>query len=60
MLKTILIILAILIALPGIVWFGQGIGLIHGSFMTGEARWAIIGGSMIVVAAALFWFARGR
>jgi len=58
MLKNILFVIAILIALPGIIWFGQGIGLIRGSFMTGEARWAIIGGIMILVAAGIFWFAR--
>ena len=27
----------------GAVWFGQGIGAIGGSFMTGEAVWAVIG-----------------
>lgn len=27
----------------GVVWIGQGIGLIGGSFMTGEAVWAVIG-----------------
>ncbi|HEX5316643.1 MAG TPA: hypothetical protein VFX22_08330 [Candidatus Kapabacteria bacterium] len=58
--KIILFVIAILIALVGIVWLGQGIGLIRGSFMTGEARWAIIGGIMIVVAAGIFWFALRR
>jgi len=27
----------------GVVWIGQGIGAIGGSFMTGEAVWAVIG-----------------
>jgi hypothetical protein len=27
----------------GAVWFGQGVGWIGGSFMTGEAIWAVIG-----------------
>ncbi|HET6400980.1 MAG TPA: hypothetical protein VFH95_06225 [Candidatus Kapabacteria bacterium] len=53
-------IIAVLLAIAGIVWFGQGIGLIRGSFMTGEARWAIIGAILIVVAAGIFWFARKR
>jgi len=29
--------------LIGGVWFFQGIGVIHGSFMTGEVLWAVIG-----------------
>jgi hypothetical protein len=36
------IIGGILIAI-GVVWFFQGIGVIHGSFMTGEVLWAVIG-----------------
>jgi len=32
----------------GVVWFGQGIGLIGGSFMTGEAVWAVIGALCMV------------
>ena len=35
----------------GVVWFGQGIGAIGGSFMTGQAVWAVIG-----VIALLFGF----
>ena len=58
--KIIARIIAALMALLGIVWFGQGIGIIGGSFMTGEARWAIIGAILIVVAAGIFWFARRR
>ncbi|HEX9506009.1 MAG TPA: hypothetical protein VGA62_08380 [Acidimicrobiia bacterium] len=27
----------------GLVWFLQGVGLLAGSFMTGEAVWAVIG-----------------
>ena len=29
--------------LLGVVWVGQGIGLIKGSFMTGQAFWAVMG-----------------
>jgi hypothetical protein len=31
------------LAIAGIVWTLQGLGYIDGSFMTGQARWAIIG-----------------
>jgi LPXTG-motif cell wall-anchored protein len=58
--KKILQILAVLIALIGIVWFGQGIGIIHGSVMTDDSKWAVIGAIMIVVGAGIFWFARKR
>jgi LPXTG-motif cell wall-anchored protein len=58
--KKIAMILAVLIALIGMVWFGQGIGVIHGSVMTDDSKWAIIGAIMIVVAAGIFWFARRR
>ena len=27
----------------GIVWFLQGIGVLPGSFMTGQTRWAVYG-----------------
>jgi hypothetical protein len=37
----------------GVIWLGQGVGLIGGSFMTGEAVWAVIGGVCIVVGAFL-------
>jgi hypothetical protein len=51
----------ILIGLLGLVWLGQGLNLIKGSFMTGQTQWAIIGAILIVVAAWLIWGAlRGR
>lgn len=37
----------------GVIWLGQGVGLIGGSFMTGEAVWAVIGGVCIVLGAVL-------
>jgi hypothetical protein len=41
------------LAAVGAVWLGQGIGVIGGSFMTGEPIWAIIGAVMLVGAGAL-------
>ena len=60
MLKLLLLIIATLLALAGIVWLGQGIGLIHGSYMTGQPKWAIIGTALIVAAAGMFWVVRTR
>ena len=45
--------LGVVLCLVGIVWFGQGIGLIGGSFMTGEAVWAVIGAVAIVLGAVM-------
>lgn len=58
--NKVLIVAAVLIALIGIVWFGQGIGAITGSVMTDDSKWAFIGAAMVVAAAALFWFALKR
>ena len=44
--------------LVGIVWFGQGIGAIGGSFMTGEAVWAVIGAIAVLFGLALISGAR--
>jgi hypothetical protein len=47
--------------LVGVVWIGQGVGLIRGSFMTGQIEWSVIGGIVAAVAAlALWWTARPR
>lgn len=45
----VLLILGAILVLVGLVWFGQGVGLIGGSFMTGEALWAVIGAVCILV-----------
>ena len=37
----------------GVIWLGQGVGLIGGSFMTGEALWAVIGVISILIGAFL-------
>lgn len=39
----------------GLVWIGQGAGLIRGSFMTGDPTWAAIGAVVSGVAALLLW-----
>ena len=45
--------LILVLAAVGLVWLGQGIGLIGGSFMTGEALWAVIGAGLLLGAAVL-------
>ena len=37
------LVAGVVLVVIGAVWFGQGIGAIGGSFMTGEVLWAVIG-----------------
>ena len=41
--------IGLVLLVVGLVWFFQGVGVIKGSFMTGEALWAVLG---VVSAAA--------
>ena len=51
--------IGVISCLVGAVWLGQGVGIIHGSFMTGEASWAVIGAILIVIGFGLIaWVAR--
>jgi hypothetical protein len=45
--------IAIGLILVGLVWFFQGIGVIEGSFMTGEAVWAVIGVGCVIIGGAI-------
>ena len=53
--------LLILCLLVGILFTGQGVGLIPGSSMTGRTEWAAIGGLMAAAGAlGLWWMSRPR
>lgn len=58
--KLALNIVAVLIFLPGLIFFLQGINILPGSFMTGDPQWAINGVIMMAVALALFLYANRR
>lgn len=49
--RTIAVLSAGLI---GIVWIGQGLGFIPGSFMSGQIVWAVLGTGLLVVSAWLW------
>jgi hypothetical protein len=54
-------VLGVLAALVGGVWFLQGINVLPGSFMTGQTKWAVYGGVLLVVAVGLLvWVNRRR
>ena len=51
-------IFGVLLALLGVVWLGQGLGFIKGSFMTGSGFWAAVGavclvGGLVLIGAAV-------
>jgi hypothetical protein len=52
------IVIGIVLCLVGGVWIGQGIGVIHGSFMTGQALWAVIGAVAVLFGVSLLVGAR--
>jgi uncharacterized membrane protein len=45
--------LALILGLVGLVWIGQGVGLIPGSMMTGSQLWAIVGAVLLAVAVVI-------
>ena len=53
-------VVAILIALMGIVWFFQGIGVIQGSFMSNTSQWTLIGLVFLVVGVGLLIYNNRR
>ena len=50
--RSRLIIGALLIA-AGAVWIGQGLGIVPGSFMSGDLFWAAVGGVALAVGVVL-------
>ena len=53
-------VIGIVLVLIGVVWFGQGINVIKGSFMTGQVLWAVIGAICIFIGGSLLAGARRR
>lgn len=55
--KIAMNIIGVLLILPGLVWFLQGINVLGGSVMSGQSQWTLIGGILIIIGAGLLWFA---
>lgn len=51
--RYVLLVVGGLMDLIGIVWLLQGIGVLPGSFMTGQTFWAIMGVIFMVVGSLL-------
>ena len=56
--RTILTVAGALLVLTGGVWILQGIGVLPGSFMTGQRRWATYGAIAAALGIALLIGAR--
>jgi hypothetical protein len=52
-LRYVLLILGGLMDLVGVVWLLQGLGVLPGSFMTGQPVWAVMGAILLVVGSLL-------
>jgi glucose dehydrogenase len=52
------LVVAIFLALVGLVWIGQGTNMIAGSAMSGSPFWAIVG--LVLIAVALVIVVRER
>jgi hypothetical protein len=44
------LVLAAIVFVVGLVWVGQGAGVIPGSFMTGDPFWLVAGLALVAVA----------
>ena len=51
--RYVLLILGGLMDLVGVVWLLQGLGVLPGSFMTGQPFWAVMGAILLVVGSLL-------
>jgi hypothetical protein len=47
------VVVGAVLLVVGVIWIGQGVGWIGGSFMTGEAVWAVIGAISVLLGGSL-------
>jgi hypothetical protein len=57
--KTTVVVLAVLLFLVGLVWMGQGLGFVKGSFMTDKLVWFWIGLACVIGSGVLVGVRRG-
>lgn len=60
MMRFILPGIGILLLLAGAVWLLQGLNVLPGSFMTGQAFWAFMGAVCLVAGSVLLYFGLRR
>jgi uncharacterized membrane protein HdeD (DUF308 family) len=47
-------IVGVVLVLLGCIWFLQGINVLPGSFMSGQTRWAVRGGILVIAGIIAF------
>jgi hypothetical protein len=58
--KLLLTVVGVLAIIIGGIWFLQGIGILPGSFMTGQVQWAVYGAVVAVFGVGVLIWARRR
>jgi hypothetical protein len=58
MTRIVLMVMGCVLILMGVVWTLQGLDVLGGSAMSGQALWAVLGPIVVVVGAVLLF--RGR
>jgi len=58
--KIVLNVVGGVLVFFGVIWFFQGIGVLPGSFMTGQIRWAVNGGIAAAAGVIVLVFNRRR
>jgi hypothetical protein len=58
--KLVLTVVGVLAIIIGGIWFLQGIGILPGSFMTGQVQWAVYGAVVAVFGVGVLIWARRR
>jgi hypothetical protein len=58
--KIVLNVVGVLLALTGLVWILQGVGILPGSFMSSDPTWAVIGVITVIIGAGLLYYANRR
>jgi uncharacterized membrane protein len=58
--RIVMIVAGVLCLLLGCVWILQGINILPGSFMTGQTKWAVYGGLLVLFGIGLLISANRR
>ncbi|HLC40382.1 MAG TPA: hypothetical protein VJO34_01995 [Methylomirabilota bacterium] len=58
--RILVFVFGALMVLLGVIWIGQGLGYVGGSFMTGDIMWAYIGFIVGVVGIGVIWLGATR
>jgi len=59
--RIVLNIVGVLLVLLGSIWVLQGVNVLPGSFMSGQMRWAVRGGILLLIGVVtLVWANRKR